>query len=201
MLFSSWHHCHQDMVGHGFCFHQLFLPLLFPHFPLATSSTNSLQLLLFVFLVLHSPSTLSRSHLMQLSQHILSLPHLIFPSTSWACALCAILSSPILSIWLTSFNLLLANFFVKLSYAPTGLHYEFVHSSQHSKLSQFFLPSCVCTFSCFCISAIISRPYVRWAFYVHLPSSLPLSSNVCPYWNPPANFSVWNAIPHIAPPA
>ena len=66
-----------------------------PHFSLTAFSVNSLQLLSAV--VLHSPPTLSRSLLTQSFHPILGLPHLLVPSTIWASAQVANVSSPNLS--------------------------------------------------------------------------------------------------------
>jgi len=57
--------------------------LFFPHFSLTAFSINSLQLLLSFAVVLHSPPTPSRYLFTQSYHHILGLPRLRFPSTSW----------------------------------------------------------------------------------------------------------------------
>ena len=61
-------------VGHGYI-----VFVFFPYFFLTTFSITSLQLLLSLAVVLHSPPTLSRSLLTQSSHHILDLPRLLFP--------------------------------------------------------------------------------------------------------------------------
>ena len=53
-----------------------------PHFSLSVLSINSLQLLLSLTFVLHSPPTLSRSLLTQSSHRILGLPRLLSPPFS-----------------------------------------------------------------------------------------------------------------------
>ena len=71
--------------------------------------------------VLHSPPTLSRSLLTQSSHRILSLPHILFPST-----LCA--SAVFANFCLSHFSLLLTSFFLK-TFLHSNLHSQFVHSS------------------------------------------------------------------------
>ena len=94
-----------------FPFHCLFSS---SHFSLSTISISSLQFLLSVAVFLNS----------SLSRSLWSNPHRNFsplsrlsPSTFWAYALIASFSSPILSAWQAHVNLLLANFYLKTSYA------------------------------------------------------------------------------------
>ena len=89
------------------------------HFSLTAFSINNLQLLSLAA-VLRSPLTLSRSLLTQSSHHILGLSCLLFPSIFWASDVFATFLSPIISTQLAHFNLLLTNFFLKVSFTPTS---------------------------------------------------------------------------------
>ena len=132
-----------------------------PHFSPTVFSINSLQLLLTFAVVLHSPPNLSLSLLTQSSHHILGLLRLLFPSTFWASALFANFLSPILSTCPAHFSPLLTSFFLKLSFTPTCSL-----SSSSLLLSTLFSPTILlmqlfsqtCTFCCFSVGAIVSKP-------------------------------------------
>jgi len=77
-LLSPWYPCLKGGVYRSY--HRLFLRLFFPNFSLTAFSINSLQLLLCIAVVLHSPHTISWSLLTQFSRRIL-LFLTSFPST------------------------------------------------------------------------------------------------------------------------
>ena len=86
-------------VGHAwlmsYCLRLLFVSS--PQVYLIAFSINRLKILLFFAVVLHSPSSLSKSLLTQSYHRIIGLPLLLFTSTFWTSALFANFSSPILS--------------------------------------------------------------------------------------------------------
>ena len=113
-----------------------------PHFYLTTNSIHSLQLLLHLPVVLHSPPNLSGSLLTQSSHCILGFPGPLFTSTFLAYALFANFLFPILSICPAHFSLLLTTFFLKRSFLQLPLSGRPVCSYPLSSLPQFFLSSC-----------------------------------------------------------
>ena len=144
----------------------LFLCLLSSLRSLSTVS-NSYLLLLF--------SILFKYLLTQSFNCVLSLPHLIFPSTYWGSVLFASFPSSILSTWLSHFNLLLTNFFLKLSFTSTST------LSSCILFSSLFTPTILLillflqtfTFCCLSVSVIISKPYMCAKVYRLLHTCMP----------------------------
>ena len=111
------------------------------HFSPTAFCISSLQLL-FVAVVLHSPSTLPRSLLTQSSNRIVGLSRVLFPPHPRH-LISANFSSPIPSTCPARFNLLLHSFILKLSFAPTS-----ALSSFSLLLSAVFTPKILIQVSC-----------------------------------------------------
>ena len=134
------------------------------------------------FLSLRSLASVSNSHLLLLfpSHSFQTFLSAVLPSHSrysslpfslWASDFFASFSKPILSTLPDNFNLLLTNFFFN-HFLPADLHSQFVQSSLIRSLHfhDFFLQlfSQTCTFSCcFCVSSIVSKPYIYDAGVTH----------------------------------